>query len=60
MGKACQESEHWYHGWEGEIKRLLLGKLRQRGYVLEKDQITFRQTGKDSALVKKLKREATG
>jgi len=38
-----------YIGWEGEIKRHLLRKLRERGHTIRKDQITFRPIGKGSA-----------
>ena len=37
-----------YVGWEGEINRHVLRKLRDRGHVIEKDQIVFRQIGKES------------
>jgi hypothetical protein len=37
-----------YVGWEGEIKRHVLRKLRERGHKIEKDQIVFRQIGKES------------
>ena len=38
-----------YVGWEGEIKRHLLRRLRERGHAIRKGQVTFRQIGKGSA-----------
>jgi hypothetical protein len=37
-----------YVGWEGEIKRHLLRQLCDRGHEIERDQIVFRQIGKES------------